>query len=115
MSVYQPTVYFDAPKVLSAAVTLIPKSSSPPLQIIADSGNYENVGMDFRDSTDEFIGVYIGGAGEEQLSCIVGGGISGMAFGIFPPHSRVSLRAMENTDITNGKITGNLVRIRRNV
>jgi len=111
MSLYRPFAFFDPPQVLDASVTPIPPASSAPLQVIADSGTQIGVGIIFSDNTGQFIGVYIGAAGFEQLLCIIGNGVTSVApvFSRFPPHTRVSLRAMANHPISEGLMTAALV------
>lgn len=108
MPIIIPYAFFDAPQVINPAVTPIPAASALPLQIIADSGINYGVGITFIDSTGDFIGVYTGRVGFEQLICIIGNGVSSQSWGTFPPHSRVSLRSMENQAITGGTLTGAL-------
>jgi len=104
-----PIAFFDPPQILNASVTHIPASSSLPLQVIADSGFKSAVAIDYIDTTGDFIGVYLGPSGQEQLLCIIGGGLVSRAWGVFPAHSRVSLRSMTATAITNGTLTGSLM------
>ena len=109
MANFLPIAFFDPPQVINATVTPIPAASGTPLQIIADSGINVGVGVQYMDTTGDFIGVYIGKAGHEILACIIGNGVSSQAWASFPPHSRISLRAMANVAITNGALTGCLV------
>ena len=103
---FTPIKFFDAPPVIDTSVTPIPAASSLPLQVIADSGISRGVGIYYTDSTGSFIGVYIGAAGAETLVCVIGNGISTVAWGVFPVHSRVSLRSMSGSQIKIGKISG---------
>jgi hypothetical protein len=109
MSFAIPFAFFDPPVVIDTQVTPIPASTSAPLQVIADSGVNIGIGISYIDMTNAFIGVYVGIRGHEQLICIIGNGISSIAWGRFPPNSRVCLRAMENLAITNGQLSGSLV------
>lgn len=104
-----PIAFFDAPEILNTTVTPIPGSGSPPLQIIADSGFKSAVAIDYLDTTGDFIGVFLGPIGQEKLLCIIGNGQTSRAWGVFPAHSRVSLRSMLAASITNGTITGALM------
>lgn len=104
-----PIAFFDAPEILNAFVTPIPGSGSLPLQVIFDSGTKSAVAMDYIDTTGEFIGVYIGAPGEEVLRCIIGNGLTKRAWGVFAAHSRVSLRSMTASSITNGKLVATLM------
>lgn len=99
-----PIAFLDAPQVLNATVTNIPGSASPPLQVIANTGVRSGVAMDYIDSTGDFIGVYLGSSGNEHLLCIIGGGQTTRAWGVFPANSRVSFRSMTASKITNGLI-----------
>jgi hypothetical protein len=108
-----PTVFFDAPQVIDTTVTPIPGSGSAPLQVIADSGINYAVGINYTDTTGDFIGVYSGAAGSEVLICVIGNGLSGQGWLLskLVPHSRVSLRSMKAAAITNGLLTGVMVGI----
>lgn len=104
-----PIAFFDSPGILNTSTTSIPGSGALPLQVIADSGFKSALAMDFIDTTGEFIGVYLGAPGQEKLLCIVGGGQNGRSWGVFAAHSRVSLRSMTSSPITNGTIVGTLM------
>lgn len=104
-----PIAFFDAPEVVDANVTHIPGAASLPLQVIADSGFRSAVAIDFIDTTGDFIGVYLGKAGQETLLCVIGNGVSGRSWGVFAAHSRVSLRSMTASAITNGTLVGTLM------
>jgi hypothetical protein len=104
-----PTVFFDSPEIVNCAVTPIPGSGSAPMQVIADSGVKSAVAIDFIDTTGDFIGVYIGAGGHETLLCIIGNGQISRAWGLFPAHSRVSLRSMTTSSITTGTVVGTLM------
>lgn len=111
MSYVIPTAFFDPPIVLDCTVTPIPKTSDLPMQVIADSGIKIAIGVNYQDTTGDFIGVYTGIAGQEQLICIIGNGTAQQAWGRFPAHSRVSLRSMTNQAITAGLLQANLVAV----
>lgn len=104
-----PIAFFDPPQILTASVTPIPGSGSPPLQVIADSGLRSAVAIDYIDTTGDFIGVYIGAVGHETLLCIIGNGQNDRAWGVFAAHSRVSLRSMTASAITSGTLVGTLM------
>lgn len=104
-----PIAFFDAPEIINMSVTPIPGSGSLPLQVIADSGFRSAVAIDFIDTSGDFIGVYLGVSGQETLLCIIGNGQSGRSWGVFAAHSRVSLRSMTATPITNGSLVGTLM------
>ena len=97
-----PIAFFDPPQVLNSFVTNIPGSGSLPLQVIANIGFKAAYAIDYIDSTGDFIGVYIGLAGSEKLTCIVGGGQTTRAWAVIPANARVSLRSMTASPITNG-------------
>lgn len=104
-----PICFFDAPEIINASVTPIPSSGSFPLQVIADSGTKSAVAIDYIDTTGDFIGVYLGLVGLEKLLCIIGNGQNSRAWGVFPAHSRVSLRSMTASSITSGTLAGSLM------
>lgn len=104
-----PVAFFDAPQILDTSVTPIPGVNSAPLQIVADSGNRSAVAFDYIDTTGDFIGVYVGVLGQEGLLCVIGNGQTNRAWAVFPAHSRVSLKSMTTTPITNGKLSGTLM------
>lgn len=102
MSYVIPIAYPDPPYIIDTSVTPIPGNSSLPLQIIEDTGFNTGVGVTFNDSTDGFIGVYMGDPGFETLLCIIGNGLSGQAWATIPAWSRISLRSMMSPEINNG-------------
>lgn len=104
-----PIAFFDPPLLLDTSITPIPGRASLPLQVIADSGFKSAVAIDYMDTTGDFIGVYLGLSGHETLLCIVGGGLNSRAWGVFAAHSRVSLRSLSVTPVTNGTLTGSLM------
>lgn len=104
-----PIAFFDAPEIVNCSVTPIPGSGSLPLQVIADSGFKSAVAIDYIDTTGDYIGVYLGSVNSEKLLCIIGGGLNTRAWGVFPAHSRVSLRSMTASSITNGLLVGTLM------
>lgn len=104
-----PIAFFDAPEVITFSVTPIPGSGSLPMQVIADSGTRSAVAIDYMDSSGDAIGVYIGLPTQEKLVCIIGNGQTTRAWAVFQAHSRVSLRSMSASSITNGTLTGTLM------
>lgn len=100
-----PIYFIDAPQILNAYSTSIPGSGSDPLQVVADSGLKAAYGVAYVDSTGDFIGLYTGAMGSEILRCIIGGGIASATAVVIAAHSRVSLRSMTPSAITNGEIT----------
>ena len=98
----------DTTPVLDTSVTNIPASSGNPVQVIASLASDVQKIYPI-DDIGEYIGLYTGAALSEVLACILplGGG---------PPieititsGTRISLRAMENTAITSGKIALNFI------
>jgi len=95
----------DSPQVLNATVTPIPGSGSNPLQIIASSGLKASWAIDYIDSTGDYIGVFTGASGHEVMLTIIGGGQTSRAYAVIPANSRVSLRSITSTPITNGYLS----------
>lgn len=100
-----PIAFMDAPQVLNASVTPVPGSGSPPLQIVANIGVKSANAIDYIDSTGDYIGVYIGAPGVEKLVTIIGGGAITRAYVVVAAQSRVSLRSVTSTPITNGYLS----------
>lgn len=100
-----PIFWLDSPEILYANVTPIPGSGSLPIQVVSESGFKAAYGVSWIDTTSDYIGVYIGASGHEILKTIIGGGVVSAAPVVIPAHSRVSLRSMTSTAITNGQIT----------
>jgi hypothetical protein len=97
--------FIDSPAILNCFVTPIPGSASLPLQVVADTGARSCGSLAYIDTTGDWIGVYIGGIGTETLLCIIGGGLAHSVSTAITPHSRISLRSMTATPITNGNLT----------
>jgi hypothetical protein len=100
-----PIAFIDPPEVLNTSVTNIPGSGSSPLQVVANLGLRASHAIDYIDSTGDFIGVYRGPSGQESLITIIGGGVTTRQYCVLPALSRVSLRSMTASAITNGNIT----------
>lgn len=100
-----PIYYIDSPEILYTNVTPIPGSGSSPIQVVAESGFKAAYGIMWLDTTGDYIGVYTGSIGHEVLRVIIGGGVVSAAPVVIAAHSRVSLRSMTSTAITNGQIT----------
>lgn len=101
-----PIYFMDAPQILNASVTSIPGSGSSPIQVVANSGTRVSYGIQYTDTTGDFIGVYVGAPGSEVLKTIIGGGAANaMIPVVIAAGSRVSLRSMTATPITNGLLT----------
>lgn len=99
-----PIAFFDAPQVLQAYVTNIPGAASLPLQVVANIGFSAAYSIQFADSTGDWIGVYTGAVGQEVLRTIIGNGLSQIVPVVIPAQSRVSLRSMTASPITNGNL-----------
>lgn len=104
-STIYPIYFIDSPQVLDTFVTNIPGAGSSPLQVVADSGLLAAYGIQYIDTTGDYIGVYVGSAGNEVLRCIIGGGIVNATPVVIGHNSRVSVRSMQSAAITTGKLT----------
>ena len=104
-----PIYFIDAPEILSTNVTPIPGSGSLPLQVVANSGPKAAYGVSWIDTTGDYIGLYTGASGVEVLRVIIGGGTVSAAPVVIAANSRVSLRSMTSTPITNGQIVINFL------
>lgn len=104
-----PIAFMDSPQVLNASVTPIPGSGSAPLQVVADLGFKASYAIDYIDSTGDYVGVYLGAVGQEKLAVIIGGGAVTRAFVVCAAHSRVSLRSITSSAITNGHLSMNFM------
>jgi hypothetical protein len=104
-----PIAFLDPPEILRANVTSIPGSGSSPLQVIADTGYKAAIAVDFTDTTGDAIGVYIGPVGSETLRCIIGNGVTSRSWAVFAAHSRISLRSMTASPITDGNLTMTMI------
>lgn len=105
MTAIYPIAFMDAPQILAANVTNIPGAGSLPLQVVANLGFKAAYALDYIDTTGDFIGVYLGPAGQETLLCIIGNGETNRAWAVAHANVRVSLRSMTSTPITNGSLT----------
>jgi len=99
-----PIYQIDAPEILFTNVTPIPAASSAPIQVVANSGFKAAYGVQWIDTTGDYIGLYTGAVGHEVLRTIIGGGVVTMTPVVIAAHSRVSLRSMTSSPITNGQI-----------
>ncbi len=97
--------FIDPPAILNCNVTHIPGSASLPLQVVADTGPRSSGSIAYIDTTGDFMGVYIGSSGNETLLCIIGNGLAHTVTTAITPHSRISLRSMTASAITNGNVT----------
>lgn len=98
-----PLQWFDSPQVLDCTVTAIPGIASAPLQVVATIRSEIHSVLTIN-STDEYIGIYIGAAGFEQLAAIVGGSMPNLTQVYIPTGSRVSLKNMSANSVTRGSI-----------
>lgn len=99
-----PIYFIDAPEILYTNVTPIPGNASLPIQVVANSGFKAAYGVAWIDTTGDYIGLYTGPSGSEVLRTIIGGGVVSMTPVVIAAHSRVSLRSMTSSAITNGQI-----------
>lgn len=97
----------DTTPLLDTSVTNIPASASLPLEIVASTAadvkkiiSVEDIG--------EYIGIYTGAAASEVLKAVLPLGGGELELNI-ASGTRVSLRAMENTAISTGKIAINFL------
>jgi hypothetical protein len=100
-----PVYFIDSPEILYTNITPIPGDASLPIQVVASSGFKAAYGIHWLDTTGDYIGVYTGAVGSEVLRVIIGGGVVSFAPVVIAAHSRVSLRSMTATPVTNGQIT----------
>ena len=105
MNAVFPIAFLDPPQVLNTVVTNIPGAMSAPLQVVDDIGFKAAFGIQYTDTTGDYVGVYIGAAGFEVLKTIIGGGQTTLVPVVIPAHSRVSFRSMTSSAITNGDIS----------
>lgn len=94
-------IHFDAPVVLDASVTNIPKSSDPTLQVIAATARHTSK-VNFYTSISSYIGVYVGALSHETLIYVIGSGKDTFDAEI-PEGSRVSIRSMDGA-INSGSL-----------
>lgn len=99
-----PIYFIDAPAILNTNVTPIPGVASLPIQVVANSGFKAAYGVTWLDTTGDYIGLYTGAVGVEVLRCIIGGGVVTDTPVVIAAHSRISLRSMTSSSITNGDI-----------
>lgn len=98
---YLTVVDFMDNDVANAASTTIPKSSDPHLEVVTSlAANVKKLFID--DTTGKFIGIYAGTAGNEVLKCIAGPGIHKEIEVSLSAGARISIKHLEDTDITKG-------------
>lgn len=105
MSAVFPIAFLDPPYVFNANVTNIPGSGSLPIQVVADIGFSAPYALQYADTTGDWIGVYTGDVGIEVLRTIIGNGLSTTIPLVIAAHSRVSLRSLTASPITNGQLS----------
>lgn len=96
------TEFFDAPEVLEAEVTPIPAKTDPPYQVVESMPKSTDKVYSI-DSTNKFIGVYVGPIGFERLIGVIGGGRPSDQVMFISEGTRVSLRSM-GVAITRGSL-----------
>lgn len=105
MNILFPIAFLDPPQLFNATVTNIPGSGSLPLQVVANIGLKAPYAIQYTDTTGDAIGVYTGIVGQEVLRTIIGNGTSNTVPVVIGHDSRVSLRSMSASPITNGYLT----------
>lgn len=105
MNQLYPIAYLDPPELFNSSVTNIPGSGSLPLQVVANIGLKAPYAIQYQDTTGNWIGVYTGAVGSEVLKTIIGGGVTDVCSVVIPANSRVSLRSISTSPITNGMIS----------
>jgi len=97
----------DSTPVLDTASTNIPGSASLPVQVIASTAADAQKVISVED-IGEYIGLYTGAASSEVLKCVLPLGGGEVEVDI-PASTRISLRAMDATAISLGKIALNFI------
>lgn len=98
-------IYFpDPPEIINTPVTPIPANTSPPLQIVANTGPKAALRISWIDTTGDYVGVYTGTPGNEVLRCIIGGGLVSVIPVVIAAFNRVSIRSMTASPITQGTL-----------
>jgi hypothetical protein len=100
-----PLYFIDSPEILDCSVTNIPGSGGSTLQIVAQSPIWASYALQYTDTTGDWIGLYTGLSGQEVLRTVIGGGVTTIVPVVVSAKSRVSVRSMTASAITNGKIT----------
>lgn len=100
-----PIYFVDPPFIIDMNVTSIPGSGSAPIQVVADSGSRAAYAVNYIDTSGDYVGLFTGAVGVEVLKTIIGGGLVSSTSIVIPSNSRVSLRSMTASPITNGKLT----------
>lgn len=72
---------------------------------MANIGFKASYAIDYIDNTGDYIGVYLGPIGHETLLTIIGGGAITRAYCVVAAQTRVSLRSITSSAITNGNLS----------
>lgn len=96
----------DTP-LLDTASPNIPASSGNPLEVVASTAATVRE-INIVDDIGAFYGIYTGAALSEVLLCVAPLGGGSLQVNI-PSGTRISLRAMENTAISSGKVAINFL------
>ena len=94
-------------EILDTSSTAIPGSASLPLQVVASTAADTQKVISVED-IGEYIGLYTGAASSEVLKCILPLGGGEVQVDI-PSGTRISLRAIETSAISTGKISINFI------
>jgi hypothetical protein len=101
---WAPVAFFDAPnQVLDCTQTAIPKSSDPPLQVVASLAKDANRVL-INDALGKYAGLYVGAVGQEQLLLVIAGGSSFQMPVSLTQGARISIRSMSNVVIDEGSV-----------
>ena len=93
--------FMDTPRVFDCAVTPIPGSGSPTIQVVA-SLKYKASRIQVRDAVGKWFEVFIGPVGFETPIGVVGGGVTSHLDVEVAARSRVSVRSSDGSPITTG-------------
>lgn len=93
----------DAPVILQASETGIPGNGSDTLQVVAQLDSEINR-IEYTDGIGRFVGVFIGPEGEEEQVGCISGSAKGFIEQWIPGGTRISLRNLENDEITTGSL-----------
>jgi len=93
----------DTNPVLDASSTTIPASASLPLEVVASLADAAQA-IRFGDTTGFYIGVFTGAAASEVLKTVINPGSDSTVKVNIPASTRISIRHMQNSTITNGEL-----------
>jgi hypothetical protein len=97
-------IYFFDSLVLNTSSTPIPANSGSFLEVVANSGTRAAYAIQYMDTSGDYIGVYLGSPGNETLLCVIGGGQTSIVPAVVAARTRVSVRSITSTAVTNGKV-----------